>query len=130
MTQKYFILLKGKDKTKEIKSCSFENENLKVVFKNNPQIYTYKRGNFTLIRKATSYNLFNYLKELCILANIETPEGNLNMLLKEYEKMQRIPKKFASSMPRVKLSNPFLDCSPRLFLFISDKMRFVFTMLR
>lgn len=92
MTQKYFILLKGKDKTKEIKSCSFENENLEVVFKNNPQIYTYKRGNFTLIRKATSYNLFNYLKELCILANIETPEGNLNVLLKEYEKNAKNPK--------------------------------------
>ena len=98
MTQKYFILLKGKDKTKEIKSCSFENENLKVIFKNNPQIYTYKKDNFTLIRKATSYNLFNYLKELCILANIETPEGNLNVLLKEYEKMQKIPKESALSI--------------------------------
>lgn len=98
MTQKYFILLKGKDKTKEIKSCSFENENLKVVFKNNPQIYTYKKDNFALVQKATNYNLFNYLKELCILANIETPEGNLNVLLKEYEKMQRIPKESALSI--------------------------------
>lgn len=98
MTQKYFILLKGKDKTKEIESCFLENKNLKVIFKNNPQIYTYKKDNFTLIKKATSYNLFNYLKELCILANIETPEGNLNVLLKEYEKMQRIPKESALSI--------------------------------
>ncbi|BDB65010.1 hypothetical protein T36_1472 [Helicobacter cinaedi] len=75
MTKEYFIILKGKDKSAEIEDCYLEKEKLKVVFKGNPRIYTYQKENFTLIKRATSYALFNYLKELCILSEIQTPEG-------------------------------------------------------
>lgn len=95
MQQDFFIILKGKDKTKDIEHCSLENETLKVVFKNNPQIYTYKKDNFTLVKKATSYNLFNYLQEICALVEIQTLEGNLNVLAKEYGKILSIPKESA-----------------------------------
>lgn len=95
MTREYFIVLKGKDKTKDIEYCSLENETLKVVFKNNPKIYTYKKDNFTLIKKSTSYDLFNYLQEICTLVEIQTPEGNFNMLAREYAKILSIPKESA-----------------------------------
>lgn len=95
MTREYFIVLKGKDKTKDIEYCSLENETLRVVFKNNPKIYTYKKDNFTLIKKSTSYDLFNYLQEICTLVEIQTPEGNFNMLAREYAKILSIPKESA-----------------------------------
>ena len=91
MQRNFFIILKGKDKTKDIVHCSLENETLKVVFKNNSQIYTYKKDNFALIKRATSYDLFNYLQELCTLTEIQTLEGNLNVLTKEYSKILSIP---------------------------------------
>ena len=96
MTKEYFIILKGKDKSEEIEHCFLENENLKVVFKNNPQIYTYQKENFALKKRVVNdekkaYDVFNYLKELCSIAEIKTPEGSLNILLKEYEKIQKIP---------------------------------------
>ena len=95
MTREYFIVLKGKDKTKDIEYCSLENEILKVVFKNNPKIYIYKKDNFTLIKKSTSYDLFNYLQEICTLVEIQTPEGNFNMLAREYAKFLSIPEESA-----------------------------------
>ncbi|MDY5822098.1 MAG: hypothetical protein SPJ83_04775 [Helicobacter sp.] len=75
MTKEYFIILKGKNKSAEIEYCYLEEEKLKVVFKGNPQIYTYQKENFTLVKRADSYSFFNYLKELCILSEIQTPEG-------------------------------------------------------
>lgn len=51
MTKEYFIILKGKDKSAEIEYCCLENENLKVVFKNNPQTYTYQKENFALVKR-------------------------------------------------------------------------------
>ncbi len=95
MEQDFFVILKGKDRTKDIEHCSLENETLKVVFKNNPQIYTYKKENFTFIKRATSYDLFNYLQEICALVEIQTTEGNLNVLAKEYRKILSIPEESA-----------------------------------
>ncbi|TLD80898.1 DUF2726 domain-containing protein [Helicobacter sp. MIT 05-5293] len=95
MTQDFFIILKGKDRTRDIERCALEGGILSVVFKGNPQVYTYKQENFTLIKRATSYHLFNYLQEICTLIEIQTPEGNLNVLAKEYSKILSIPQESA-----------------------------------
>ncbi|MCX2683754.1 DUF2726 domain-containing protein [Campylobacter sp. MIT 21-1685] len=126
MTKEYFIILKGKDKSAEIEHCSLEDENLKVVFKNNPQIYTYQKENFMLVKKATSYKLFNYLKELCTLSEMQTPEGSLNMLLKEYGRIQTIPKQSALSL-YLNPSSLKQDCvneSPLIFPFGTNKSQY------
>ncbi|WP_104721798.1 hypothetical protein [Helicobacter mesocricetorum] len=95
MTKEYFIFLKGEDKSAQIQHCTLENENLKVIFKNNPQTYIYQKQNFRLLKRATSNNFFNYLKELCSILEIQTSEGALNVLLKEYEKIQTIAQESA-----------------------------------
>ena len=126
MTKEYFIILKGKDKSAEIEYCCLENENLKVVFKNNPQTYTYQKENFALVKRATNYKFFNYLKELCALSEMQTPEGNLNVLLKEYERIQTIPKQSALSiyLNPSSFKQDSINESPLIFPFGANKSQY------
>ena len=126
MTKEYFIILKGKDKSAEIEYCCLENENLKVVFKNNPQTYTYQKENFALVKRATSYKFFNYLKELCALSEMQTPEDNLNVLLKEYERIQTIPKQSALSiyLNPSSFKQDSINESPLIFPFGANKSQY------
>lgn len=126
MTKEYFIILKGKDKSAEIEYCCLENENLKVVFKNNPQTYTYQKENFALVKRVTSYKFFNYLKELCALSEMQTPEGNLNVLLKEYERIQTIPKQSALSiyLNPSSFKQDSINESPLIFPFGANKSQY------
>lgn len=111
MTNSHIIFLKGKDKTHEIAQCTLKDDMLCVRFKNNSKIFTYKKPHFALFPKATTSNVFAYLKQLSQTIRIKS-DGNesLSILAKAYDTITFIPKDCVLSTylnpPKATAQNP------------------------
>ena len=73
------IMIKGEDKTKQIRSMEFVGSKVKIVFTNDPKPYLYHRRNIRVIKSALSDKSINkcflYLKEIAKHVGIRTEDG-------------------------------------------------------
>ena len=88
------VLIKGEDKTKQIKSIQFVGPKIRVVFKNDPKEYSYNRHNIRIIKSALSNKIsnkrFQYLKEIAQVVGVRAEDGT-NILEQHYNKIDFIP---------------------------------------
>lgn len=88
------VLIKGEDKTKQIKSIQPVGSKVRVVFKNDPTVYSYNRHNIRIIKSALSNKISNkrflYLKEIARLVGLHAEDGT-NILEQHYNRIDFIP---------------------------------------
>lgn len=88
------VLIKGEDKTKQIKSINFVGPKVRVVFTNDPKVYFYNRHNVRVIESTlsnkTSNKRFQYLKEIAQRVGVHAEDGT-NILEQHYNKIDFIP---------------------------------------
>ncbi len=87
-------MIKGEDKTKQIKAINFVGPKVRVVFTNDPRVYSYNRHNVRVIESALSNKIsnkrFQYLKEIAQLVGVRAEDGT-NILEQHYNKIDFIP---------------------------------------
>lgn len=88
------VIIKGEDKTKQIKSIQFVGFKVRVVFTNDPKVYFYNRRNVQIIKSTLSNKIsnqrFQYLKKIAQLVGIRAEDGT-NILEQHYNKIDFIP---------------------------------------
>ncbi|HAM42558.1 MAG TPA: DNA helicase [Elusimicrobia bacterium] len=88
------IMIKGEDKTKQIRSMEFVGPKAKIVFTNDPKPYLYHRRNIQVIKSALSDKSVNkgflYLKEIAKFVGIRAEDGT-NILEQHYNRIDFIP---------------------------------------
>ena len=84
------IILKNKDKTKDIEHYELKNDTLIVKFFGSDKSYTYAKGSYELIKepelKQGGRKIFEYLSKIATLVSIKSDDGVL-LLNKEYAKI-------------------------------------------
>ncbi|MCL2567401.1 MAG: AAA family ATPase [Alphaproteobacteria bacterium] len=91
--QKSKIIIKGKDRTADIKSYHLKDNKVSITF-NDGRTFSYNAGNVEIIHsilnESTSSNCFNYLKSIAYEIGIKN--GDQNILQNHYEKIDFINK--------------------------------------
>ena len=84
------IIVKGEDKTKEIKSWIKNNDRITITY-SNEKTYSYNKDNVkietSVLSNNTALHCFNYLKSLSEVVGIKDESSNNNSLLNQYEKI-------------------------------------------
>lgn len=113
--QERIILIKGEDKTQQIKTLDDIGSKIKIVFHNDPKTYFYNKKNVKIIH-STLTNLdakscFNYLKDIAQAIGLLTPEGE-NILSQHYSRIDFIREDSILSSYLTSTFNPVSDAVP------------------
>ena len=113
--QERIILIKGEDKTQQIKTLDDIGSKIKIVFHNDPKTYFYNKKNVKIIH-STLANLdakscFNYLKDIAQAIGLLTPEGD-NILSQHYSRIDFIREDSILSSYLTATFNPVSDAVP------------------
>ncbi len=113
--QEQIILIKGEDKTQQIKTLEDMGSKIKIVFHNDPKTYFYNKKNVKIIHSTLANldakNCFNYLKDIAKAIGLLTPEGD-NILSQHYSRIDFIREDSILSSYLAATFNPISDAVP------------------
>lgn len=113
--QERIILIKGEDKTQQIKTLDDIGSKIKIVFHNDPKTYFYNKKNVKIIHSTLANldakNCFNYLKDIAKAIGLLTPEGE-NILSQHYSRIDFIREDSILSSYLTATFNPVSDAVP------------------
>ena len=113
--QERIILIKGEDKTQQIKTLNDIGSKIKIVFHNDPKTYFYNKKNVKIIHSTLANldakNCFNYLKDIAKAIGLLTPEGD-NILSQHYSRIDFIREDSILSSYLTSTFNPVPDAVP------------------
>lgn len=121
---KHKIILKNKDKTKDIERYELVNGILQVKFKNQGKIYSYTKENFKNLEieglSPNALNTLEYFKQIALKVGLKTDESEKSLLSNEYEKIPSSKLEYTKGESQIVLFT-YLNTNSKIDTHCNDK---------